>query len=169
MHLQEESGSGFSISSNQIVTGSTKVTPEPSFLQAAQTRLAQPLLVPRVLQPPDHLGSPALDLLGMAMFFLQWGDQNWTQYPDVASQVLYRGEASCPLARLFLTQPRSLLAAFAARMHCWLMVSLSIRILRAFSAELLPSRSAPGCAGARGYPCPGAGPAFAFVEPSCGS
>lgn len=66
---------------------------------------------------PDHLGSPALDLLGMAMFFLQWGDQNWTQYPDVALQVLYRGEGSRPLARLFLIQPRSLLAAFAAKGH----------------------------------------------------
>lgn len=45
VHLQEEFGSGFSISSNQIAAASTEVTPEPSFLQAVQTWLAQPLSV----------------------------------------------------------------------------------------------------------------------------
>lgn len=113
---------------------------------------------------PDHLGSPALDLLGTAMFSLQWGDQNWTRYPSVVSQVSYRWEGACLLASLFLTQPRSVLATFAARMHCWLIVGLSTRTLRAFSAELLPSQSALGCAAAQGYPCPGVGPAFALVD-----
>lgn len=48
-HLQESPGSSFSVSSNQVVAASTQVIPEPSFLQAAQTWLTQPLLAPQVL------------------------------------------------------------------------------------------------------------------------
>jgi len=43
-------------------TGScSKVTPEPSLLQAEQAQLPQPLLVGEMLQPPHHPRSPPLD------------------------------------------------------------------------------------------------------------
>lgn len=41
---------------------------------------------------------------------------------------------------LLLTQPSVLLAVFAARAHCWFIVSsLSTNIPRSFAAELLPN------------------------------
>ena len=60
---------------------------------------------------------------------------------------------------LFLMQPRIPLSFLPTRTHCWLRDSLlSTSTPRSFSTELLPSRSAPGCAGPWGYCCPGAGP-----------
>lgn len=43
-----------------LPAGSSKVSAEPSPLQAGQTPLPEPLPVPRVFQPPGQLGGPSL-------------------------------------------------------------------------------------------------------------
>ncbi|XP_075282414.1 zinc transporter ZIP13 isoform X2 [Opisthocomus hoazin] len=47
----------------QVLEGCSKVTPEPSLLQAEQPQLPQPVLIGEVLQPSDHLRGPPLDPL----------------------------------------------------------------------------------------------------------
>lgn len=50
----------------------------------------------------------------------------------------------CPLATLFLMQSRRLLAFFATKAHCWLVVkSLSTRTPRSFCTKLLSIQSVP--------------------------
>jgi len=51
----------------------TKVTPEPSLLQAEQPQLSQPFLTGEVLQPSDHLRGPPLDPLQHIHVFLMLG------------------------------------------------------------------------------------------------
>ncbi|KAK4814100.1 hypothetical protein QYF61_008195 [Mycteria americana] len=47
----------------KILEGCSKVSPQPSLLQAEQPQLSQPVLVGEVLQPLDHFHGPPLDLL----------------------------------------------------------------------------------------------------------
>lgn len=62
---------------------------------------------------------------------------------SVSSLDLFSPETS-PSASLFPVQPRMLLAAFAARAHCWFMVtSLSTRTQSSLSPKLLSICSAP--------------------------
>ena len=61
-------------------TGScSKVTPEPSLLQAEQPQLPQPVLVGEVLQPSDNLRGLLWPCSNPSMSFLCWGLQSWTQ------------------------------------------------------------------------------------------
>ena len=61
-------------------TGScSKVSLEPSLLQAEQPQLPQPVLVAEVLQPSDHLCGLLWPCSNISMSFLCWGLQSWTQ------------------------------------------------------------------------------------------
>jgi len=53
VHLHEESGSTLMVSSNQVFTDSNKASASPSlYFKAKHTQLAQPFVVPHLLQPP---------------------------------------------------------------------------------------------------------------------
>jgi len=61
-------------------TGScSKVTLEPSLLQAEQPQLPQPVLVGEVLQPSVHLRGLLWTCSNTSMSFLCWGLQSWAQ------------------------------------------------------------------------------------------
>ena len=88
-----------------------------------------------------------------SMFLLYWGAQHWTQHlrcvPPVSLDLL---------AVVCLVQSRRLLASFAARVNCQLMVDLvSTRTAQVFSAEFLSIQSALALADAWRYSSPGAG------------
>ena len=51
------------VGSLQVLKGCNEVTLQPSFLQAEQAQLPQPVFVGEVLQPSDHLCGPPLDPL----------------------------------------------------------------------------------------------------------
>lgn len=99
----------------------------------------------------NYLGDPSMHLNScMSLSLLQESPQ--TREPrtghrtpdDVFSLALNRGERSSPfhlLAELFLMHPRMLLAFFAARLHCWLIVNLLTRVPWLFSPELLSGLS----------------------------
>ncbi|KAK4818403.1 hypothetical protein QYF61_012324 [Mycteria americana] len=53
----------------KILKGHNKVSLEPSFLQAEQPQLSQPVLIGEVLQPSDHFCGPPLDLLQQVHVF----------------------------------------------------------------------------------------------------
>ena len=63
VHLSEESGSAISSVFHQAIVETSKITSEPPPPQAKQVQLQQLLLMYQMLQPPDHLGGPALDSL----------------------------------------------------------------------------------------------------------
>ena len=83
-------------------------------------------------------------LSSTSMSSLCRGAQNWTQYSRGGlTSAEWRGRLTSLdlLATLLLMQPRQLLAAFAARAHCWLMASLLST--RSFSAKLRSIQSSP--------------------------
>lgn len=83
----------------------------------------------------------------MSASFLYGGAQNWAQHSSCHfTSTEWKGRISSlySLTVLFLTQPRMLLATFAARTRCWLMLNLvSTRTCRFFSAKLRSSQSSP--------------------------
>ena len=64
----------------QVVEDCNEVSPEPSFLQAKQAKLPQPLFIGEVLQPTDHLCGPPLDLLQQLRTLPVLGAPAWIQY-----------------------------------------------------------------------------------------
>ena len=62
-HPSEKSLSILPVGPLQVLEGCSMVTPEPSFLQAEQPQLPQPVLIGEVLQPSDYLRCPPLDTL----------------------------------------------------------------------------------------------------------
>ncbi|XP_068782109.1 uncharacterized protein [Struthio camelus] len=101
----------------------------------------------------DRCSSPLIILVALrwtlssrAMSLLHWGAQHWTQDSRcglIRAEERGRITSLDLLATLCLMHPRRPLAFLAARAHCCLMLNLSTRTPRSFSAELLSSRSAP--------------------------
>ena len=63
----------FSVGSLQVLKGCYKVSSEPSFRQAEEPQLSQPLLIGKLLQPSDHLHGPPLDWLQQLYVLLVLG------------------------------------------------------------------------------------------------
>jgi len=59
------------ISSLEVLEGRNEVFPEPSFLQAEQAHLLQPVFIGEVLQLSEHLCDPPLDLFQKCHIFPQ--------------------------------------------------------------------------------------------------
>lgn len=89
VHLQEDSGSIFSVSSQQAVVGRGKVSTSP-LPQAEQMQFSVPLLLCcHVLQSPDHLAGLCWTHCRMSTSFLHWGPQNWMQHPKCGIEGLF--------------------------------------------------------------------------------
>lgn len=122
-----------------------KIPPEPLLLWAEQDHLSLPLLMCQMLWALKLPWWPfnALKLLRESPQTREPRTGHRTP-DDVFSLALSRGEGSSPfhmLAELFLMHPRMLLAFFAARLHCWLIVNLLTRVPCLFSPELLSGLS----------------------------
>ncbi|XP_032838773.2 uncharacterized protein LOC104362216 isoform X2 [Tyto alba] len=120
---------------------------------AEQPKLSQPLLICHTLQSLSHLHSPVLDRLQEDRVFLvlESPELDPALWMCLTSAKEKGRIASLDLlSTFFLREPRWPLPFFAARVHCWLVIILSTRTPRSFSAKLLPSQSALsvyGCLG----------------------
>ena len=138
-------------SSNQLSTaircpwafsyGWTKHIPPP-FLRMPCT----PAMTSLVALPVSHCSTSAS--------FLKWAPK-WTWLSICAlTCVKQKGRITSlnQLAPLLLMQPSVLLAFFAARAHCWLMLSLlSSRTSSYFLQSCIPDCQLSTCTGAQGY------------------
>lgn len=123
-----------------------------SLLQGEQLQFSCPSR--QVLQDHNHLHGPSMELLQDVHISLVLGSPALQVCLTRARQG-WRITSLDLLAMLCLMQPRRLLAAFAARAHCRLLVNLvSTGIPRYFSTKLLSSSSAPICTGTLSYSFP---------------
>lgn len=80
-----------------------------------------------VPQLPGQLGGICWTCSSTSLSFLYWTGQNWTQYSRYGlTSAKWRGRTTslALLATLLVMQPRTWLAAFDARAHCWSMSNL---------------------------------------------
>ncbi|KAK4815434.1 hypothetical protein QYF61_002649, partial [Mycteria americana] len=63
----------FLISPLYVLKGCSKISPEPSLLQAEQPQLSQPFFIGQVFQPSDHFHGPPLDPLEQVHILLVLG------------------------------------------------------------------------------------------------
>lgn len=122
------------------------VPSKPIVVQAEQVVFLKPLLPGKVLQHQ-------LPQLSSSRFapapssFLHWEASNWTLYPKWSLiSTEYKGIITFLelLAVLLLLQPKTALAFFAARAHCWLLFSLlSVKTFLYFQHKCPPVREFP--------------------------
>lgn len=74
LHLREEGASIFSVSSDEVVVDSRKVSPQPSFLQAEQTQS------PQCSGPPTSWAALHRARSILPISFLYQGSHSWTRY-----------------------------------------------------------------------------------------
>ena len=145
-HYWEEFGSLLFIAFHHLFADMTKNPLSLLCCRLRSSQLFQPFLVWQMLQSLYPLCGSVLESV-----------QYVCSLPVLGSPVLDSAFQMCLtraekggritsldlLATLFLTQPRRLVAFLAKWVHCWVMVKLSTRTPRSFSAELLPSSSFP--------------------------
>lgn len=112
----------------------------PTFLQAKQSQLSVSLYVTWSISLINFLTLHCTHSR-MSIFSCSGEPKTWHSTADGLSQTLRRGKGSPSLTNsviLFLMLPYMLLVFFAARTHCWLMLSLlSTRVPAYFSAQVL--------------------------------
>ena len=144
-YLGEETSAQLTTTTIQVAVESSKVPPQPPFLQAEQSQFPQPLLTRLTLQTLHQLCCSSLHMLQQLNVFLVV--RGWTQYSRCGlTSAEYRGTITSLLlpATLFLIQARISLAFLATWAHCWLMFSrLSTSTPRSFSTGQLSSHSSP--------------------------
>lgn len=146
----EESGSIFFISSHQVVIHFDEITLSLAFSSLLFSWLnnssCQSSLIWEMLQSINHICSPSLDLLlYINVFHIQGSPEMETALHVCPPQHRVKGKDHFPqFATLFLVQPRRLLAAFAARAHCWFVFNLmSFSTPVSLSTKLLSNQLAP--------------------------
>lgn len=100
----------------------SKVSLEPSLLQAKQPQLSQSIFVEELFQPSDHLYSPPLGLLSRSVSFLSWGTQSHMQhYRWSLMRAEWKGRITFLnlLATVLWMQP---MIWWAASAHCQLVI-----------------------------------------------
>jgi len=103
----------------QVLEDYNEVSPEPSLLQVKQSQL--PFIIGEVLQHPDYLCTPFLELLQQLHILLEPGPQAWTQYSRWGlTRAEQRGiiHSFSRLSTPLLMQPRIPLAFQAANAYC---------------------------------------------------
>ena len=110
----------------QVLAGCSKVSLEPSLLQAEQPQLSQPGFTGELFQPLDHFCGLLWTCSNRSGSVLCWGVQSWTQdFRWGVSTVQLRGRipSLALLTTLLGMQPRTLLACWAASTRCWATLS----------------------------------------------
>jgi len=142
LSLVTREGNSPSTASLKEVVNCEKITPQPSLLQAEQTKWPQPLLL---LLRPFTILVTLLWTCSNGLMSLYWGCQNCTQHLKWGcTSVVQSGAITSldQLAMLCLMHPRTQLALLAVKAHYWFMFSLpSTRTCRSLSAGLLFSLS----------------------------
>jgi len=143
-YLGEETNTGLTTTSFQVVIERDKVPLQPPLLQTKLPQFPQPLLMICSLDPSPvslffsgHAPTPQ---------FLSCSGGLKTEHSTggAASPVQSTGTSILLLATLFLIQTRMPLAFLATWAHCWLMISrMSTSTPRFFSTEQLSSHSSP--------------------------
>jgi len=127
------------VPSIQVFVYINKIPSESSVLQAKQSQLSAFPSSPLVVLMALAVVSPVCSCLscnGECTALQVWHNQCCVEGRRITSLSL--------LTIIYLMQPRILLASFATRAHCWIMVKLvSIRTPRSFSAKLFSSWVAP--------------------------